>query len=103
MPFAIGLRRGHRARNLLAGSRYQHMHALQSFSKRGLIEHGVGVGFSRVTGAIRPKCRRQAPQNPMLIPTLRGTDEKLSQVLHIGMLGWAKLVHLIVEDLDYQK
>src|SRR5207248_2396170 len=103
MPYMIGQRGGDGACDLLGGSRYQHVHALQSFSKRGLIEHGVGVGFSRVTGAIRLKCGRQAPQNPMLIPTLRGTDEKLSQVLHIGMLGWAKLVHLIVEDLDYQK
>ncbi len=83
--------------------RYQHVHALQSFSKRGLIEHCVSISFWRITDPIRLKCRRQAPQNPMLIPSFCGTDEKFSQVLHIGMPGQANLVHLIVEDLDYQK
>src|SRR5438552_18857416 len=102
MPFAIGLRRGHRACNLLGGRRYQHVHALQSFSKRGLIEHRVSISFWRITHPIRLKCRRLAAQNPMLIPIFRGTDEKLLLVLHIWMAGRAKLVILIVEDLDYE-
>src|SRR6266581_1694206 len=98
MPLAIHQRGGDGAYNPFRCDRNQYVHVLQSFLKRCLIENCIGICFRRVFSPIRLKSGCQTAQNLFLITPARRPNNNFSQVLHIGMLRWANLVHLISED-----